>query len=455
MAYNYEEKMNNYRIQMRVKNAREELMKKAKTHVKKVSADQIFTLKIMDGIPDDFRIKLFEEYLMNWDLNHQDLEKIKKVAKKESTSEKLKRFVIEHMEDNIMDFEEFIEVINGWNLGNKTRKEWYEEYKKLYFNQPGKVVEIKEEIRELKNGFKTKQGMDDIKNLGDKNSFDLKANRKYQLHRVAASDTWLIDLMFAKPLAYLIAIEVNTRFVCAEVLNEKVKDKEEFARGDVKKTTSYLRALQRMINSGLKMKYLIGDGEGAFSSKLAIEYYNDLGIKFYPVERQKENYLPDFMEKLMSRKEKNKTSPYHTSLALIDRVIRTIRDMAYNMKLGTITPGVMKEILKQYNNSYHSGLSKYAGFKVSPKMIHDDKELERYIVERIKGENFNIVNSYGFNIKKGTEVKVYNDKKELQKRRSVVRPGRYKVVNFENGKYVIMDEAGKISKVPRFKLMVK
>ena len=160
MSYNYEEKMNNYRIQMRVKNAREELMKKAKTHVKKASANQIFALKIMNGIPDDIKVELFEEYLMKWDLNHselQDLEKIKKVAKKESTIEKLKRFVIEHMEDNIMDFEEFSKVIKNWNLGKRTRKEWYEEYKKLYFNQPGKVVEIKEEIRELKNGFKTKQ----------------------------------------------------------------------------------------------------------------------------------------------------------------------------------------------------------------------------------------------------------------------------------------------------------
>ena len=157
----------------------------------------------------------------------------------------------------------------------------------------------------------------------------------------------------------------------------------------------------------------------------------------------------------MSRKEKNKTSPYHTSLALIDRVIRTIRDMAYNMRVGAITPNVMKEILNQYNNSYHSNLTKYAGFKVSPKMVHEDKELERYIVERIKGENFNIVNSYGFKIKKGTEVKVYNDKKEMQKRRSVVRYGNYKVIDFINGKYIIMDEAGKISKVPRFKLMVK
>ena len=85
-----------------------------------------------------------------YDLNYQNVLHEKEMLE----------YRIEHMEDNIMDFEEFIEVINGWNLGNKTRKEWYEEYKKLYFNQPGKVVEIKEEIRELKNGFKTKQGMD-------------------------------------------------------------------------------------------------------------------------------------------------------------------------------------------------------------------------------------------------------------------------------------------------------
>ena len=133
-------------MRSKVVKAKEELMKKAMSHVKKASADQIFALKIMNGIPDDIRIKLFEEYLAEWDLNHQDLEKIKKVAKKESTSEKLKRFVIEHMADNIMDFEEFSKVIKNWNLGKRTRKEWYEEYKKLYFNQPGKTIEIKEEV---------------------------------------------------------------------------------------------------------------------------------------------------------------------------------------------------------------------------------------------------------------------------------------------------------------------
>ena len=51
-------------------------------------------------------------------------------------------------------------------------------------------------------------------------------------------------------------------------------------------------------------------------------------------------------------------------------------------------------------------------------------------------------------------MKVYNDKKELEKRRSVIRPGEYSIVKFENGKYSIRDEKGKISKVPRFKLMM-
>ena len=134
MSYNVDEKMKNYRIQMRVKNAREELMKKAISHVNKASDTQIFKLKIMNGIPDEIKRDLFEEYVNAWDAHHQNLEKIKKVAKELSTAEKLKKYVIEHVDDNLMSFEEFIKVIKSWKLGKKTRKEWYDEYKKLYFN---------------------------------------------------------------------------------------------------------------------------------------------------------------------------------------------------------------------------------------------------------------------------------------------------------------------------------
>ena len=435
-----------------IEKAKEVLMNKAMTHVNKASDTRIFNLKEMKKIPDEVKIELFEEYAEAWDAHHQNLEKIKKVAKELSTAEKLNKYVIEHMDDNLMSFEEFIKVIKSWKLGTKSRKDWYDEYKKLYFNQPGKTIEIKETVSDFGNGFKRKQGMKEIKNneLTNvvKNHFDLKSNKKYHLHKVAAPGTWIIDLMIAKPLTYLIAIEVNTRYCCAVVLNEKLNDKDEFAKGDVKKTTSYLRALNRIKNNGLK--YLIGDGEGAFNSKLANEYYKDMDMKFYGVERQYENYLPEFMPKV-----KKTSSPYHTSLSLIDRVIKTIRDMAYNMKIGVITPRVMNEILNQYNNAYHSTLTKYAGFKVSPKMVHEDKDLEIMIYNKIRAQNYNIVHSSGFLLNPGVKVKVYNDKKDLEKRRSVIRPGVHTVVKFANGKYEIKDELGKITKVPRFKLMIE
>ena len=78
-------------------------------------------------------------------------------------------------------------------------------------------------------------------------------------------------------------------------------------------------------------------------------------------------------------KNEEKTSPYHTSLSIVDRVIRTIRDMAYHLQSGLITP---KIILDEYNNTYYSILSKYADFKVTPMMAHKDRRLEEMIAQK-------------------------------------------------------------------------
>ena len=178
-----DEKYKKYNVITRslIEKAKEELMKKAMTHVRKASDTQIFKLEIMKRIPDEVKIELFEEYADAWDAHHQNLEKVKKVAKELSTAEKLNKYVIEHMDDNLMSFEEFIKVIKSWKLGTKSRKEWFDEYKKLYFNQPGKTIEIKETVSDFGNGFKRKQGMKEIKNneLTNvvKNHFDLKSNK--------------------------------------------------------------------------------------------------------------------------------------------------------------------------------------------------------------------------------------------------------------------------------------
>lgn len=160
------------------------------------------------------------------------------------------------------------------------------------------------------------------------------------------------------------------------------------------------------------------------------------------------NY-PDFMKR---EQKQTKTDPMHSSLGLIDRVIRTLRDMAYNMRVGIITPSIMNELVRQYNNAPHKTLSKYAGKSVSPKMVQEDKELESYIVMNICKENYNIMMSDGFYLNKGMSVKLYNEKDGMMKRRTNVQPGKYKVIGFANGLYRVVDEKNNIQSIPRFKL---
>ena len=59
---------------------------------------------------------------------------------------------------------------------------------------------------------------------------------------------------------------------------------------------------------------------------------------------------------------RQKKDPMHSSLGIIDRVIRTLRDMAYNIKADVITPEIMEELVSQYNNAPHKTLLKLAGY---------------------------------------------------------------------------------------------
>ena len=47
----------------------------------------------------------------------------------------------------------------------------------------------------------------------------------------------------------------------------------------------------------------------------------------------------------------------------------------------------MKIIIDEYNNTYHSTQTNYAGFKVTPMMAHKDIRLEEMIATKIISEN--------------------------------------------------------------------
>ena len=314
------------------------------------------------------------------------------------------------MNDNLMTFEEFERVIIGWNRGRKSIEQCYEEYKQKYFKQPGTTVTYKFNDPGLigykgKDKIKTLMPMFPNKHVNEntiKSSFDLKSNIKhYQLHKCSARNTWIIDFMFCDKLAYLVAINANTKYLYVELVNKQVSD-EEFAKGDLKSAVSYLNALQQMMIKGMNIKHLTGDGEKAFIAYEAMQFYQSRDIDFKPVPRQVMGAYPDFMKK---EQKAVKTDPLHGSLGIIDRVIRTIRDMAYNMKIGVITPKIMDDIVNQYNHAPHKGLSKWAGFAVSPQMVNDDPELEDYIVRKICQENYNVMNQPGFSLNQGAHVK--------------------------------------------------
>ena len=160
------------------------------------------------------------------------------------------------------------------------------------------------------------------------------------------------------------------------------------------------------------------------------------------------NYL-DFMKK---EQKQVKTDPMHSSLGLIDRVIRTLRDMAYNIGTGIITPSIMDKLVRQYNNAPHKILSKYSRKNVSPRMVQEDKELQSLIEKYICKENYNILTSDGFVLPKGMSVKLYNEKDAMMKRRSNVQPGNYRVIGFKNGLYEVKGQKNVRLFIPRWKI---
>ena len=366
-------------------------------------------------------------------------------------------------------------------MGTQTHREWYTTYlerrnrrneekkNEQYRIKKDEKQDEKVENVQINFGYK---GKDKIKALynhyGKKyiepedkipNSFPLKNNIKnYQLHKVRGRNSYLIDLMKSGKIYYLLAINVNTRYLFAEPTNaefDETKDEDGIVKvsDSVKNEKLCADTMLRLINRGWNPQYIESDSEGGFSSdyvgRVIYERYN---IQHNTVPRQRKTQYPKFMID-ESNKWNKKTEPLHGSLAIIDRVTRTIRDIAYNMHIGVILPPDMEKIVNIYNNAPHQGLSKWAGFSVTPSMVQNDPKLEEYIVRKIVQANHNVMNKKGFQLKEGTEVKVYNEKDSLTKRRTVIQPGKFIIEGFNRGLFKVKNiNDNSIQLVPRFKL---
>lgn len=362
---------------------------------------------------------------------------------------KLKDYVIFHP-DEFLTFEQFSRVIRNWER-DMSLEEAYQLYRNEIAKLPSSNIQIVKSKNLNKLGFKSKGkykfGTRDYELFPQnheivKNKFPLKSNlKKYQLHKVAPRGTYMIDLMFDGKKVYLVAINVNTRYGMVQLTNIELREGVVLKK-NAKSAKLYMTALKKMIDEVSyvnPIRFITGDEERAFISGTSQQFYNQFGIQFIPVPR-------------MRIEGKDITEPLHSSLGLIDRFIRTLRDMLYTAGLNLV-PDAVQEMVRQYNNAPHRTLSKYIGFSVSPLMVQIDKDKEEYIVMKIKKENIATKLTNGYYLKPMTSVKIYNEKDVLGKRRRIARPGvvvgynglLYKVSNEVNGK-------NNIDYIPRYKL---
>jgi hypothetical protein len=272
----------------------------------------------------------------------------------------------------------------------------------------------------------------------NKNSFPLKKYMKeFSLKHVAPPGTYLTDIIFfkvqSKSVGYLILVNQNTRQAYAEPLNLIiVNDESAKLLKDIKSMEAYVTALKHIIDKNkLKIKFLKGDSEKAFNANTLQRFYQRIGIQF-----------------MTSPISFNQTN--HTSMSVLDRLVRTIRDMQHQMGIESISPYLMEEILLQYNNSPHKTLSKIFHKSVSPNEM--TPEMENIMCDELQEENYNTLTNPNFSMKVGTPVLVYNDPDPMNKRRSVVRDGKYNIIGQKVGLVEIQGNDGKKTLIPRWKI---
>ena len=198
-----------------------------------------------------------------------------------------------------------------------------------------------------------------------------------------------------------------------------------------KKTTSNLiNVFKQFLNDiNHEITSLRFDNESAVKSKQFQTMLRNNGIKFVPV-----------------------VEGSHTSLSLIDRLCRTIRDISYNMGIKILNQDSINKILNVYNNMYHSSLSKILGKKITPNEVNNSPELEQQIINYCIDYNKQLkVLHPEIELQVGQICKVYQPFDKFKKRRRLLKKDYYKIVNKTGNIYTVQNvRNNKKIDVPRY-----
>ena len=342
-----------------------------------------------------------------------------------------------------------------FHVPNKLTFEQFKQSHVFPYRSPYKLKSIYDNFKEV--NLLNELSLKDIYNLSPHyNNYNIKENqKKYNLKTYSnIRYSFIGDIFFqSNKAAYLLLINVNTRFAYAYQLGKydlhEIKGYDENDRMFVvlqgTKGIKTIDSLTKAFREHLKVSpvnVLTFDGEKAIQSKDFKKLLKDNNIKLISVN-----------------------SNSHTSLSLIDRLSRTLRDIAFNLGLNEISgQEQMNLILYYYNTTRHDTLTKIIfsshpelkknyPLGITPYDVNNNPELEKIYVIECKKYNFYIKSKPDYEIKEGETVKVVNDYLPFEKKRTILSKDNHKVIKQTGNVYEVENlKTNKTTIKPRYKI---
>ena len=240
-----------------------------------------------------------------------------------------------------------------------------------------------------------------------------------------AHDCYFMDIMDNgkdnQPRYYHVFVGVNSRYAVAYPLSSK-------SSHDVKLT------LSKFINDYKPMK-LTSDQEKAFTESSVLKLLTDNYVLLQTV--------PD---------------SNHSTLGIIDRLIRTLRDMnrprdksnkqSHDGAYQYINPTKMNKLLHQYNNTYHMAIG------CTPNDMHNNHKLEEEYIKKCFMQKAKQHSIKDFELPSNTYVRYIVSRDPMKKRRYRVTHESFKIAGKQGNHYILEAADGTTVIKPRYKLIV-
>lgn len=292
----------------------------------------------------------------------------------------------------------------------------------LHFNTFKKV------INKVKQQFPNTTELE-VRNILKKRIHDKrisKDNKKIYQVKVFSKfpNSWMCDiydnLANHNPRYWYIFININTRFAEAYPLTNKTKDD--------------INIILRQFVNRYHPRKITSDEEAGLVADINIQYLKNNKCGLYIIQ------------------ERN-----HSALSLIDRFIRTLRDMngpvdnsfdcSTDEQYKYIDRDKMTSLLSLYNNTIHSSTNH------TPIDMLRNKTLEEEYIEKCLNGKQRQQEMQDFRLKEGSLVRYYLGNDRMIKKRSTISRETYKIESRAGNIYTIIALDGTTKDLPRWKLV--